>query len=381
MLKVGINWLSPHTLPVVQRLLDEGVADFCEIMVDNAVHLPPQKILSALSGAPIALHIVHSHFLAKPMVELEDIAKHLRPWIEALQPFYVSDHLPPLDCANNFEKTAERVDGWQTLLGAQLLIENASSMQIETASQAKCYARLIEQTQCSLLFDFSNAYIAEYNCHRSHPAGLPARDPGPLLRSNWASLLKQTRHFHIAGFRIDPDTNLAYDTHDVAIADDVFAIMQYHFAQSAVPESIVFELDARLDYELARQEILRIKNGGYGALKKIPMRQSRPRVLASGAGVSFEDKKQELIAFVTEWSLRGMEHINAKGVIARCKAFPGLAVGLWKGDEPAQPAKIVTLDISRLSLPPADAYGVSYQLGSWRGVEWFDHTMLQSAHL
>src|SRR6187551_511972 len=104
MLKVGINWLSPYTLPTVRRLLDEGVADFCEIMVDNAVHLPAEKIRAALPDVPLALHIVTSNFLTKSPAELQNMAQHLRPWIDELQPFYVSDHLPQLDYQNDFEK-------------------------------------------------------------------------------------------------------------------------------------------------------------------------------------------------------------------------------------------------------------------------------------
>lgn len=82
--------------------------------------------------------------------------------------------------------------------------------------------------------------------------------------------------------------------------------------------------------------------------------------------------KAAMFAFVTEWSLRGLDHITAKGIIVRSQAFPTMAVGLWKSTEPDQPHKIITLDITSANLLPADAYAISYTTGSWAGVEWVE---------
>lgn len=358
MLKVGVNWLSPYTLPTVRRLLDEGIADFCEIMVDNAVHLSAEKIHAALPGVPLALHIVTSNFLTKSSAELQDVAQHLQPWIAELQPLYVSDHLPQLNYKTDFAKTCARVREWQSLLDVKLLLENLPSMSVEGAGQAEFYARLLQETHSDLLFDFSNAYIAEYNGAQSH--------------ADWKSLIEKTTHFHVAGFRIDPATQLATDTHDAPIADEVFAMMQPYFTDNR-ERTIVFELDTNPDYELAKQQIIKLRPLAHARGSVIPdadiftYNQSRARERAVERSGS-----DPLVSFVTEWSLRGLDHINAKGIIMRTKAQPDLAVGLWKSTEPDQPAKIVTLNISAAKLPPADAYAISYTLDSWAGVEWVE---------
>ncbi len=366
MLKVGINWLSPYTLPTVRRLLDEGVADFCEIMVDNAVHLPAAKIRAALGDAPVALHIVTSNFLTKSSAELQDMARHLRPWMSELQPLYVSDHLSQLDYQADFETTCERVSEWQELLGTKLLLENLPSMSAAGAGQAEFYARLMQETGCDLLFDFSNAYIAEYNLSLLSSR----RKPGSSNKSafsEWYPLIEKAKHFHVAGYRIDPATQLATDTHDTPISEEVFAMMRAHFSYlpGVRERTIVFELDTNLDYELAKQQILRLKGGPV-----VPAKAGTQEAATTGSRLSSGRQRHPGYDFVTEWSLRGLDHIAAKGIIMRIKTHPDLAIGLWKSTEPDQPHKIASLDISAAKLSPADAYAISYKTGSWEGVEW-----------
>ena len=373
MLKVGINWLTPYTLPIVQRLIEEGIADFCEVMVDNAIHLPASKIREALPDVPIALHIVSSGFLTKSSKELQDVAQYLRPWIAELNPIYVSDHLPQLNYQSDLANTCKRMHEWQDLLGVKLLLENFPSLNAAGTGQAEFYSHLMRETGCELLFDFSNAYIAELN--------------GAAAFTAWQPLIDQTTHFHAAGFRIDPETGLAIDTHDVPIADEVVTIIQQQFINELKDRTIVMEFDAKLNYELVSEQISKVRTALSGAAndatKDVAATDGDKRRVQGCTFLSAslaaplkaapnDSAKNRLIKAVTDWSLRGLDHPAAKGIIMRSKDMPHLAIGLWKGTAPGQPAKIVTLDISAANLPPANACAISYQTGTWAGVEWVE---------
>src|SRR5688572_8805233 len=90
---VGVNWSVPQSLPVIQTLIQHKIADFCEILVDNVIHLSPELVLKELKNIPIAFHIMTSRFLERSDAELKEIAKHIRHWIDVVNPMYVSDHL------------------------------------------------------------------------------------------------------------------------------------------------------------------------------------------------------------------------------------------------------------------------------------------------
>lgn len=258
-MQIGVNWLSPRTLPIVRQLLAEGHADFCEIMVDNVIQFSPDKILAALPHMPIALHIVSSRFLEKSTADLQAMAQYLRPWIAALQPIYVSDHigrftdengvrLPRIaeyDYEKNYPHIKNRVSEWQALLNTKLLIENCASVNMNGKQQAMFYEQLIADTGADLLFDFSNAYIAEHN--RVAPV------------TSWDALVQNTTHFHVAGYRIDKTTQLAIDTHDMPISEEVLNVM--HMQKNNLHgKTLVIEFDESVDIERWQHEIHKIKN-------------------------------------------------------------------------------------------------------------------------
>ena len=259
---IGVNWIAPHTLPAIRALIDQGSADFCEIMVDNFIHLPAKEIKMALPDVPIALHIVASRFLEKPLDEIESLAIHLRRLIHDLQPIYVSDHLiqftdeagrrlPMIaewDYDQHYSHIKNRVLLWQELLGANVLFENHASITSRGKNQAEFYEKLIHDTHASLLFDFSNAHIAELNqiCQAT----------------SWDAHIRQTAHFHVAGFKLDSTSGLALDTHDEPIADAVLTSMQTYFAQDEHKENrtIVLECDANVDLATWENEIVRLRS-------------------------------------------------------------------------------------------------------------------------
>jgi uncharacterized protein (UPF0276 family) len=230
-------------------------------MVDNFIHFSPQQLLDALSGLPIALHIVRSRFLEKSLDELMQMGKYLRGWLTTLQPLYVSDHLTrfttasgrqlpvlaELDYTSCYPQVKDRIIAWQELLDTPLLLENYASLTSLGEKQVDFFKMLTTERHINLLFDFSNAYIAELN--------------QVCTVQSWSSLIQCARHFHVAGFRLEKSTHLAIDTHDVPIATEVLACIQRFVGveQAKHDKTIVVEFDAKMDIAQCKQEVRRVK--------------------------------------------------------------------------------------------------------------------------
>lgn len=263
-MRVGLNWVSPHSLPVLQTLIAEGEVNFCEVMLDNVVHLCPKKVRAALASVPVSFHLVSSRFLEKERAELTFMAEHIKPWIDEFEPLYFSDHLlfftadgkylsTPLepDYAIHFDLICQKVRQWQLMLGVPLLLENNASTTIEGRAQATWVERVLRETNTHLLFDISNAHLAELNQIASIDAWLP--------------LLQRTQHFHVAGYRFDEQAGLWQDTHDTAIATEVYAWMQ-RFISMQSDTTIVLEFDSLVDETILRAELTRVRQT-MGAVK------------------------------------------------------------------------------------------------------------------
>ncbi len=416
--RIGVNCISPAALPLVRTLINQGEADFCELMVDNFIHLSPALIKTALPDVPVALHIVSSRFLEKSVSELETMARCLRVWIMELQPLYVSDHLVQfsasgrrlsmvreLDYANQYDAVKARVQQWQTLLGVRLLLENHASLTIAGVQQAAFFERLLNETGAGLLFDISNAYIAELN--------------GVSSFAQWLTLMDQTPYFHVAGFRRDVASGLALDTHDRPIDDVVLAKMLMYLRQRQ-QINIVVECDASATLDAWHAEIQRVRQtlavpANVHVLEREALYQRlfgrAPQTLALSAahgndmvdpfaawadksGLSFgwslslhfldwlcqcdewaaqitdDIKKELMLAAAVQWSLAGMDTPTAQGMLLASAHLPGCAVGIWKAACADKAGKTVILAVSPSFMVSGNQYAVSYQQGSWEGIEW-----------
>lgn len=254
-MKLGVNWLTPPTLPVISELLASGQVDFCEIMVDNFIHLPPADILKTLNGVPCSLHIVASRFLEKSPSEVAALAAYLKPWIHDLQPLYVSDHIiqftqagqrTPLVMEWDYEQhdnfLIERIVLWQSLLDATLYFENHASVTELGKSQPAFFQRLLTETNAGLLFDISNAYIADKN------------NIAPL--SAWQAMLPAVDHFHVAGFQVEPQSGLMIDTHDVRLDEAVHSLLPSYLSEN---KTVVLEYDVTATLADWQHDIQRIR--------------------------------------------------------------------------------------------------------------------------
>lgn len=239
-MKVGINWIAPANLPIIQRLIAAGLVDFCEIMLDNFIHLPATDLKHALPDLPLSVHIVSSNFLHKTPAQLVALASHLRPWIEALAPLYISDHIPDFTA----KEIPEKISQWQSLLGMRLYLENNASIDRLEHQQVTFFEKWLAQTGAGLLFDISNAHIAA--CHQITPMAA------------WQPLLNNVKHFHVAGFSIDETLQVCLDTHDRPLADSVINWMKTH----TPPEdaTIVVEFAANMNEEMCHQALTRVRS-------------------------------------------------------------------------------------------------------------------------
>lgn len=259
---MGVNLTSPKGLPFVQKLLSSGAADFCEILVDNFLHLSPESVGEAVGGAPVSFHIMWSRFLEREPKDLKLVGKYLRKWIHVLQPLYVSDHLAQftidgrrlpllaeLDYRTAYAHTKARIKAWQEIIEHSIAFENFPSTLDYEAKQLGFYGQLLDETGCELLFDISNAVVSERNC------GVSA--------SLWASLIYDARWFHAGGFRMSDTTpSLAIDTHDVPLADATLEFIKQimHGRGNSIKRTLVIERDANIEYASWEDELLTVRS-------------------------------------------------------------------------------------------------------------------------
>ena len=48
LMQIGLNFTLGSTLEMVQRLIREGEIDYCELLIDNFLHVPPAELAGAV---------------------------------------------------------------------------------------------------------------------------------------------------------------------------------------------------------------------------------------------------------------------------------------------------------------------------------------------
>jgi uncharacterized protein (UPF0276 family) len=247
---------------IVRELLDRGKADFCEILIDNFIHLNPDAMREVLGDTPVAFHIMWSRFIERDEKSLSQLAQHIRLWIEKLKPVYVSDHLAQftmdertlpllaeLDYDACYSKVRDRVLHWQDELHTSIFLENFPSTLDYDGRQIEFYTCLLSDVECGLLFDFSNSIVASINC------GVDA--------SRWLPLAGKGTHYHIAGFRkTSGEPKLAIDTHDVPVSNESVRLAESVFLDcnhDKKNRTIVVERDANITFESWEKDLSRVR--------------------------------------------------------------------------------------------------------------------------
>ncbi len=167
-------------LPVYRRALARaGLRPrVVELFWDNFCHLEPYAVREMVApfGARVVLHISNSRFIETSQLAFDAYLTRMRAWVDALDPAFVSDHLyqftldglycdAPLeiDYERSLDHVAARVATYQARLDRPLYLENYASTCPRGASQPAFLAALIARTGCRLLWDVTNALVAELN--------------------------------------------------------------------------------------------------------------------------------------------------------------------------------------------------------------------------
>lgn len=192
---------------------------FVEILWDNYCHIAPKQLRDWLQRfAPrVALHIMHSRYLYCSDEKFCNYLRLLTEHVRVLNPLYVSDHVANFRMSGvhlltpaeyDYELTPrliERLHRYQEAIGQPLLLENYASTDAAGARQVDFFAEVMGRVGCDILFDISNAAIAEANKVLSAQA--------------WTSLLSdRLLHCHIGGYSLGSTTGLLHDSHNAPIS-------------------------------------------------------------------------------------------------------------------------------------------------------------------
>jgi uncharacterized protein len=256
---IGFNYTLGSTYEMVRRLIDEKHIDYCELLIDNFLHVPPAELAESFD-CPIGFHIMLSRFLECQEDLLEDIAKQLRAHIAVLRPLYVSDHvahfshrgkrlfhLGELDYHADYDMARKRVDIWQEMLGQRLYLENYPSIMDGGWDAPAFFMRLIEDTGAGVLFDASNAVCALRNC------GAPLE--------LWDDVIASTRHFHVSSYSnsfIEP--YITVDAHDGLMAPDTLSFLRRRRNLFDKPgATMTYERDVNIEYDTIVEDLVRLR--------------------------------------------------------------------------------------------------------------------------
>jgi len=209
--------------PLCQRALGDaglgGRLPFVEILWDNYCHLDAYHLRDLLAplAHQVSFHVMMSKFLQRSGDQLDCFLGRLREHVRVVRPVRVSDHLARFRLGNlntvvplelpyrRVANVAHRIRRYQDAIGGQLLIENFASDEPHGARQVEFVSELALRTGCGLLFDVSNAVVAELN--------------GFLPVSAWRPLLAGAAiHCHVGGYRLGQSGDLYHDSHDSPIS-------------------------------------------------------------------------------------------------------------------------------------------------------------------
>lgn len=261
-MKIGFNVTNPESYKIAIQLAKSGTIDFVEILLDNFIHLDPFQMVEKLEGLNVGFHIMKSEFIERDLSELKILSSIIRNFSAALRPLYISDHLArfnihtlnipitaEIDYDLEYSKVKRKTQTWQDLLGTQLLLENFPSRSPSNSrNQVDFINALISETKCGLLFDLSNAVVADLN----HAVSI----------SKWFALKSHIQHLHVGGYRtigLDESEKWVIDSHDGQISTETISFSQTFF-QDFKAHSIVIERDSNLNFDSISADINLIRN-------------------------------------------------------------------------------------------------------------------------
>ena len=260
----GVGYKAQHFSDILRG---SDPVKWLEIHAENymgAGGRPLAQLRHLADHFPISVHGVGLSIGGETPLDTDHLArlKHLVDW---LNPASFSEHLAwsshdtqflndllPLPYnAMTLAKVASHIDQVQTTLGRQMLLENPSSylaFSTSDMSETDFLRELTRRTGCGLLLDVNNVFISAINLGTSPQAYI---DGFPL---------QAVREIHLGGHDDDADENgalLLIDSHGRAVADPVWALLDYTLARSG-PKPLLIEWDNNVpDWPVLATEAMR----------------------------------------------------------------------------------------------------------------------------
>ena len=149
---------------------------------------------------------------------------------------FYNDLLPLPYTPQTLNRVAAHINQVQDTIGRQMLLENPSSYLAfaeSTMSETDFLRALTQRTGCGLLLDVNNVFVSATNLNTAPQAYI---DDFPL---------DAVGEIHLGGHDEDADETgapLLIDSHGKAVADPVWALLDYTLAQSG-PKPLLIEWD------------------------------------------------------------------------------------------------------------------------------------------
>ena len=245
----GVGYKPQHFNAI---LTDAAPVGWLEIHAENymgAGGRPLAQLRHLAERFPISVHGVGLSIGGEGPLDADHLSR-LKSLVDWLNPASFSEHLAwsshdaaflndllPLPYnAKTLATVARHISQVQDTLGRQMLLENPSSYLAFAASdmaETEFLQVLSQQTGCGLLLDVNNVFISATNLGTSPQAyidGFPLGAVGEI---------------HLGGHDDDADEAgdlLLIDSHGRAVADPVWALLDYTLARSG-PRPVLIEWD------------------------------------------------------------------------------------------------------------------------------------------
>ena len=269
----GVGFKPQHFAALTQ---DPGAVAWLEIHAENYMGdggRPLAQLRHLREHFPVSLHGVGLSIGGEDPLDPAHLArlKHLIDW---LNPASFSEHLAwsthagrylndllPLPYTDaTLTRVCDHIDQVQELLGCKMLLENPSSylaFDASTWSEPDFLTEISRRTGCGMLLDVNNVFVSATNLNFS-PNGYIDAYP-----------VDKVGEIHLGGHDADHDDHdapLLIDNHGRAVADPVWALLDYTLAATG-PQPVLVEWDNDVpDWKVLESEAARAAN----ALARVP---------------------------------------------------------------------------------------------------------------
>jgi len=250
--RAGVGLKADHYRPILEKSPDIG---FFEVHAENYMGAggPPHRYLAAIRDRyPLSLHGVGLSIGADRPLDRAHLHR-LKHLIERYEPGLFSEHLawsthgsaflddllPVPYTTESLARISAHIDETQEALGRRMLLENPATYLAfgeSTYSEIDFISEVVRCTDCRLLLDVNNVYVASTNQQWD-----PARyiDDFPLAH---------VQQIHLAGHVREQDEKgrpLLIDSHDQRVADIVWGLFE-HAVKLIGPVPTLIEWDSKL---------------------------------------------------------------------------------------------------------------------------------------